>query len=169
MNLDEFSLFKLRSAVFLIDFPLSFTLCIVNVWNKIMPMQSQISEYFSREEIEQVIQTKQSIKDFTIGLVVHVQNLLDYLNSIKRDKPMKGNYTQIVHHPIFTQFKTTMLRTRGTTLSPVKVDELFIGTYEKISASFDNTVQTIINTLEGKIAEIKAMNQAKAGPTGHGL
>ena len=37
LNLEDFSLFKLRSAVFLIDFPLSFTMCMVNVWQKIMP------------------------------------------------------------------------------------------------------------------------------------
>ena len=32
LNLEDFSLFKLRAAVFLIDFPLSFTMCMVNVW-----------------------------------------------------------------------------------------------------------------------------------------
>lgn len=37
LNLDDFSLFKLRSSVFLIDFPLSFTLCMIQVWQKILP------------------------------------------------------------------------------------------------------------------------------------
>ena len=137
MNLEDFSLFKLRSAVFLIEFPLSFTMCIVTVWQKIMPQQMNMQEYFSREEIEQIVQTKQSIKEFSNNLVQHVQSLLDYLTQVKKEKPLKSNYTSIVQSPIFSQFKTTLLRTRGTTLVPVKIDELFIGTYEKMQESFD--------------------------------
>ena len=164
LNLDDFSLFKLRSAVFLIDFPLSFTVCTVNVWQKIIPTSLNLQEHFSREESEQVLQTKASIKDFSTNLVNHVQNLLDYLITTKKEKPFKGNYTQIVHSSIFHQFKTTMLRTKGTTLVPVKVDELFLSTYEKISESFDFTIQNTINTLEAKIMDIKTMNSAKPQP-----
>ena len=78
-TLDDFSLFKLRSSVFLIDFPLSFTTCMINVWQKIMPNQMTMADNFSREEIEQIMQTRQQIKDFSTNLVSHVQNLLDYL------------------------------------------------------------------------------------------
>ena len=63
-----------------------------------------------------------------------------------------------MHSPIFQQFKTTLLRTRGTTLVPVKVDELFISTYERMSESFDVTLQNTIDTLESKIAEMKTAN-----------
>lgn len=44
-----------------------------------------------------------------------------------------------------------MLRTKGTTIVPVKVDELFLQTYEKIAESFDNTIKNTIETLEVKI------------------
>ena len=108
LNLDDFSLFKLRCAVFLIDFPLSFTLCIINVWQRIMPSQLNIAEHFNRDEIEQIMQTRQSIKEFSNNLVGHVQNLLDYLHQIKRDKPFKSNYTQIVKSKDFQAFKTTL-------------------------------------------------------------
>jgi hypothetical protein len=57
-----------------------------------------------------------------------------------------------------------MLRTRGTTLVPVKVDELFISSYEKIAESFDHNITNIIETLERKIADIKSMNQVKPPP-----
>ncbi len=96
-----------------------------------------MAELFSREEIEQVTQTKASIREFSSNLSSHVQNLLDYLVTIKKEKPFKANYTQIIHSPIFQQFKSTMLRTRGTTLVPVKIDELFLSTYEKMAESFD--------------------------------
>ena len=155
LNLDDFNLFKLRSAVFLIDFPLSFTLCIVNIWQKIVPNQMSMAETFSREEVEQIMQTKASIREFSGNLSGHVQNLLDYLVTIKKDKPFKANYTQIVYSPIFQQFKSTMLRTKGTTLVPVKIDELFLSTYEKMAESFDLTIQNTIGTLETKITDIK--------------
>jgi len=59
LNLDDFSLFKLRSAVFLIYFPLSFTMHMVSVWQKVMPTSLAMSENaYSREEIEQIIQTR---------------------------------------------------------------------------------------------------------------
>jgi len=52
LNLEDFSLFKLRSAVFLIYFPLSFTLHSINIWQKVMPNQLNMSENYSREEME---------------------------------------------------------------------------------------------------------------------
>ena len=107
------------------------------------------------------MQTRQSIKEFSNNLVGHVQNLLDYLHQIKREKPFKSNYTQIVKSKDFQAFKTTLLKTRGTTLVPVKIDELFISSYEKVAESFDNTLQNTIDTLETKISEIKQFNQAR--------
>lgn len=37
-----------------------------------MPAASTMNEFFTREEIEQVMQTKSSIKDFSHNLVTHV-------------------------------------------------------------------------------------------------
>ena len=37
LSLEDFGLFKLRSAVFLIQFPISFTMHTFNVWQKVMP------------------------------------------------------------------------------------------------------------------------------------
>jgi len=51
-----------------------------------------------------------------------------------------------------------MLKTRGTSLVPVKVDELFISTYEKMQESFDTTLEGIIENLNGKINDLKLLN-----------
>ena len=83
---------------------------------------------------------------------------------MKKEKPMTLNYTQIVQSPIFQNFKQTMVRSRGTTLVPVKVDELILTTYEKINESFEHTLNNTIDQLEGRIAEIKTMNASKNGP-----
>ena len=161
LNLEDFSLFKLKSAVFLIYFPLSFTMHSINIWQRTMPTQMQMGDNYSREEIEQIIQTRTSIKEFSANLCGHVQSLQDYLVGIKREKPFKTNYSQIVHSTIFQNFKMTMLKTRGITLVPVKVDELFISTYEKMQESFDTTLEGIIENLTGKINELKQLNQTK--------
>lgn len=55
LSLEDFGLFKLRSAVYLVQFPLSFTMHIFNVWNKLMPTQLNMAEIFTREEIEHIV------------------------------------------------------------------------------------------------------------------
>jgi hypothetical protein len=55
LNLDDFNLFKLRSTVFLIQFPMNYTLLMINVWKKILPQQVTSALGFSREDIEQII------------------------------------------------------------------------------------------------------------------
>ncbi len=37
LNLNNFSIFKLRSTIYLIQFPLMYTLSILSVWTKILP------------------------------------------------------------------------------------------------------------------------------------
>ena len=81
MTREDFSIFKLKSAVFMINFPLSFTIHILNVWKKVMPSALQ-SQAFNDDELEQILQTKQSIKEFEEKLIEQVQSLLDYLVSV---------------------------------------------------------------------------------------
>ena len=154
MDMENFSLFKLRSTIFLINFPLSFTLAIINIWFKIMPEAPTTAENYTREEIDQIAQVKHSIRDFCKTLYGHLQNLLEYLETIRSEKPFKQNYTQIIRNQHFQAFKQIMLRTKGTSLVPVRVDELFITTYEKMSESIDTTIANTINILETKINEL---------------
>ena len=51
-----------------------------------------------------------------------------------------------------------MLRTKGTSLVPVRVDELFITTYEKMAESIDNTIGNTIEILQTKIKELSELN-----------
>lgn len=55
MNLEDFSLFKLRSTIFLINFPLSFTMAIISVWYKIMPDAPTVADHYTRDEIDQIM------------------------------------------------------------------------------------------------------------------
>lgn len=50
MNLVDFNLFKLRSTLFLLQFPITFTLLIINVWKKLLPEKIATAQGYSREE-----------------------------------------------------------------------------------------------------------------------
>lgn len=64
LNLEDFNLFKLKSTIFLIDFPVSFTISMMNIWLKIMPALNDLS----KEEAEQVTKTREIIKEFSTGI-----------------------------------------------------------------------------------------------------
>ena len=98
MNMEDFSLFKLRSTIFLINFPLSFTLAIISIWFKIMPEAPSTAENYTREEIEQIASVKNAIREFCKNLKEHVDNLLEYLETIRLEKPFKQNYSQIIRN-----------------------------------------------------------------------
>lgn len=37
LNFDDFSMFKFKSAIFLLLFPITFTESIINMWSKLIP------------------------------------------------------------------------------------------------------------------------------------
>ena len=67
-------------------------MAMVNVWYKILPENPANDEKFSKEEIEQINQTKASIREFCTNLVSHVQHLLEFLQNVKKEKPMTKCY-----------------------------------------------------------------------------
>ncbi len=100
LNLDDFNLFKLRSTIFLIDFPLSFTISMMNIWIKIVPLPT--SEYgFSKEESEQILSTRTIIKEFGIGMQEHLKQLQNYLKELLKSKPLLQNYLEIQNFKSF--------------------------------------------------------------------
>lgn len=50
MNLDDFALYKLKSAVFLIMFPLSFSIAIINLWVRIIPFTKKDMEEMNKQD-----------------------------------------------------------------------------------------------------------------------
>lgn len=58
MNMIDFNLFKLKSVIFLVQFPVTFTLLIINVWKKTMPNKVDSFTGFSDEEVDQILSAK---------------------------------------------------------------------------------------------------------------
>ena len=55
LNFEDFSMVKLKSTVFMLHFPITFTISIINIWLKLIPNLSQKqneNEEYSKEEIE---------------------------------------------------------------------------------------------------------------------
>jgi hypothetical protein len=51
MDLECFSTFKLRSAIFLVDFPINFTIRIMSIWQKIIPFSATLADGYSKEDL----------------------------------------------------------------------------------------------------------------------
>lgn len=70
MNLDDFNLFKLRSAIFLIQFPLVITETVILLWTKIIPspLRKDGLDEYSKADQEQIQQVRHSIREFVNSL-----------------------------------------------------------------------------------------------------
>ena len=82
LNFEEFSMIKLKSSVFMLYFPINFTIAIINIWLKSIPNPNQPksdSEDYTKEEVDGINQAKHAIKDFVHSLVGHLKSLHDYL------------------------------------------------------------------------------------------
>ena len=82
---------KLRSTVFMIYFPITFTISIINIWLKILPNPSQPksdTEDYSKEEVEGINAAKHAIRDFVHSLANHLKSLNEYLVGIIKQKPL---------------------------------------------------------------------------------
>ena len=81
LNFEDFSMMKLRATVFMLYFPITFTLAMINIWLKTIPNPhlTKNEDEYTKEEIEGITTAKQSIKEFTHGLMGHLKNLTDYL------------------------------------------------------------------------------------------
>jgi len=95
MDLEGFSNFKLKSAIFLVDFPLNLMIRIMSVWQKTIPFMATVQDGYSKDDIQIIGQTKIAIRDFSSNVVTHLQHLVDYLKAVKQESPYKKSYKQI--------------------------------------------------------------------------
>lgn len=66
LNFEDFSIMKLKSCVFMLQFPLCFTISMVGVWLKAMPnanLPKADGELYSAEEAGEIVAMKTAIKE----------------------------------------------------------------------------------------------------------
>ena len=146
LNFEDFSIIKLRSAVFMLYFPICFTISLVNVWLRVIPnpnLAKSDTEDYTKEEIEGITAAKHSIKDFVHSLVAHLKSLHDYLQGVIKEKPMQTNFSLIRQSEDFVEFKNVFALTKHTGLTPVGVEEFFLQTYEKLEESWTHSIDMV--------------------------
>jgi len=159
LNFEDFSIFKLRSAVFLIQFPLTFTQAIVPLWVKMLPVVTKKTEdEMSRYDAEQISLTKHAIKEFVQNLQQHLLHLQEYMQQVMEEKPLEEKFNEILKRDEFINFRATFFANKNCGLSPENADEFFKRTFAKMQDSFDKTLENMVVQLGEKVAEVKAIN-----------
>ena len=115
LHLDDFSIFKLRSTIFLINFPITYTIAVIACWYKTIPDNPTKGEGYSIHELEEIAEVKQAIRDLIRNLGDLLQNLLDYLKDVKDAGNIRANFNLITHSYEFQDFKSTFFNTKGCT------------------------------------------------------
>ena len=149
---------KLRSTVFMIYFPITFTISIINIWIKILPNPNQPkseTEEYTKEEIEGITAAKHGVRDFVHSLANHLKSLNEYLNSVIKQKPLQSNYNLIRTNDDFKAFKDVFLKTKHTGMTTVQVEEFFLQNFEQIEKNWTEAVEQIAKTLIIKVNDIQ--------------
>ena len=159
LNLNEFSVFKLRSVVFLINFPFTYCLAIITCWYKIVPNNPMKGEGYSVAEIEEIQAVILAIREFIRNLLELMQTLLVYLNEVKEQNDIHKNFTLCTHAHEFQAFKHTFFATEGISLIEDKIDEELMEASLRMEESYAATIQYQITNLEEKMVELRGLTQ----------
>lgn len=157
LNFEDFSMVKLKSTVFMLHFPITFTISIINIWLKLIPNLSQKqneNEEYSKEEIEGMLQARHAVKDLVQSLCNHLKSLHDYLCSIMKQKPLQLNFTLIRKSEEFKNFSDVFMKTKHTGLTNVAAEEFFLQTFEKIEASWLQSIEAVAKNIIVKVSDI---------------
>lgn len=149
LNLDDFNLFKLRASVYLLQWPVTFTLLIINVWQKIMP-EAPREMGFPRQECYLIEDTERAMKAMTKDTVTHLGSLSEYLTEVKKSRPMNQNYQQIKSHQYFTKFKEVFTKSQGVNVMRNRLDEMVTSTYNRMEDAFNDCMDNALSQIEAK-------------------
>ena len=138
LNFEDFSMMKLKSTVFMLYYPITFTVAILNIWVKQIPNPQNKSEIegYTKDEVDEIIRARHSIKDFVNSLCAHIKSLYDYLISVIKEKPLNVNYQLIRENEHFQKFEK-IFTAKHSGMSHVQTEELFINNFEKIETAWN--------------------------------
>jgi hypothetical protein len=111
MNFDDFSNFKLKSIIYFLYYPLTFTKIIANLWLQIVPI-NVLGKKTMREDGEEdfldsesVSMTRQAMREFINSLINHLKSLQEYISQVKDEKLIADRYKRIVHKKEIAKMK----------------------------------------------------------------
>ncbi|CAI2368685.1 unnamed protein product [Moneuplotes crassus] len=162
MNFDDFSIFKLKSIIYFLYYPLTFTEIIANLWLQIVPMNI-IGKKAKRDDgtedfldSESISVTRQAMREFINSLINHLKSLQEYVNQVKEEKLIAERYKRISRRKEIATMKE--ICAMYTQKEPEEVEKSFATYYDNIIESQMQTVDNLNNIIEEKITRLKAIN-----------
>ena len=162
MNFDDFSIFKLKSIIYFLYYPLTFTEIIANLWLQIVPI-NVLGKKTKKEDGEEdfldsesVSVTRQSMREFISSLVNHLKSLQEYIHQAKDEKQITERYKRISHRKEIA----TMKEIYGiyNQKEQDEVEKKFETYYHNIVDSQMETIDNLNNIIEEKISRLKSVN-----------
>ena len=91
LNMKDFGVYKLQCVVFLIFFPITFTLTIFNVWLRLTPnaqlinnaLQNGVETQYNKKDLENANKARVALKEFIQNMLKYFKELTQYLDEIR--------------------------------------------------------------------------------------
>ena len=157
LNFTDFSIMKLKACVFFLHFPICYTVSIIGVWLKAMPNPSlpkTNGELYSREEAEEIMSIKSSVKELVHTVMAHLKSLYDYLQGVIQANPLRTNYELIRSRPEIKEFENVFKLTKHTVIFPGQPDFHFNDVYKRIQESWNQSIDMVSKSMILKLSEI---------------
>jgi len=159
MNFDDFSVFKLKSIIYFLYYPLTFTEIIANLWLQIVPI-NVLGKKTKREDgaedfldSESVSVTRQAMREFINSLITHLKSLQEYINQVKDEKEIAERFKRIIHKKEIAKMKETICNYTKNDID--EVDDMFAGYFDEIIKSQMESIDNVNNIIEEKITRFK--------------
>ena len=176
LNFDDFSIFKLKSIIYFLYYPLTFTEIIANLWLQIVPtnvLGKKAKKEDGEEDFldsESVTITRQAMREFINSLITHLKSLQEYVNQVKNEKEIADRFKKIVHKKEIVKMKETIVKIssaapisglsqgKNSEIDEYDVDQMFEKSYNGIVKSQMETINNLNNIIEDKISKLKSIN-----------
>ena len=144
MNLHDFSIFKLRSIIFFTNFPLAIAIATITCWYKLIPVNPSKGDGFSPPEIEEIIETTLCVRGFAKNLIELIQNLIEYLVTVKESPTIHTNFAMTTQSKEFQQYKHNYYATKGSSLMSDRIDNMFVSIVDSMKLSYADILTNTI-------------------------
>lgn len=148
--------------IFLVYFPITFTIILVSVWLKLIPnpqqinnaLQSGIDTIYNKKDLENSVKARAALKEFVNNLLKYLKQLSNYMDQVKRDKLIRLHYELIEESEEFSSFKELFMKTKHTGLSKKETESLFTSVVDKIETSWNVRIEETSKMLRIKQSDI---------------
>lgn len=117
LDLENFSLSKLKATIFLTDFPLNFFIRTLEIWQRLIPKEVNLTEWKNKDDVQYLNSAKNTIRDTRVHMLEYLKHLSNYLSECSEKRQV-----MVWHHFLqkadgWNTFKSTFETTPFTYLA----------------------------------------------------